>query len=189
MPIKPRREDLYKILDKDEKTVNTFGQFFFVKTATWDKSGDLRNVRITDDTHLQVITQTYFYSQDTGISLYPTQYKQPTIFYDDKCCLVNIPSKNYTYDKSYMTGKKSIYDLVWLNYIKERYDKNNKIITCYLKLSQYDFANFKFSDFIKINNQIYIINKIYDYNPATTYTTKVELITIQDLKGYTTNNL
>ena len=176
-------------LDKDEKVVNTFGQFFFVKTATWDKSGDLRNVRITDDTHLQVVTQTYFYSQDTGISLYPTHYKQPTLFYDDKCCLVNIPSKNYTYDKSYMTGKKSIYDLIWSKYIKERYDKNNKIITCYLKLSQYDFANFKFSDFIKINNQIYIINKIYDYNPATTYTTKVELITIQDLKGYTTNNL
>ena len=176
-------------LDKDEKVVNTFGQFFFVKNATWDKSGDLRNIKITDDTHLQVVTQTYFYSQDAGISLSPTQYKQPTIFYDDKCCLVNIPSKNYTYDKSYMTGKKSIYDLIWLNYIKERYDKNNKIITCYLKLSQYDFANFKFSDFIKINNQIYIINKIYDYNPATTYTTKVELITIQDLKGYTTNNL
>ena len=176
-------------LDKDEKVVNTFGQFFFVKNATWDKSGDLRNVKITDDTHLQVVTQTYFYSQNAGNSLSPTQYKQPTIFYDDKCCLVNIPSKNYTYDKSYMTGKKSIYDLIWLNYIKERYDKNNKIITCYLKLSQYDFANFKFSDFIKINNQIYIINKIYDYNPATTYTTKVELITIQDLKGYTTNNL
>lgn len=176
-------------LDKDEKVVNTFGQFFFVKNAAWDKSGDLRNVKITDDTHLQVVTQTFFYSQDAGISLSPTQYKQPTLFYDDKCCLVNIPSKNYTYDKSYMTGKKSIYDLIWLNYIKERYDKNNKIITCYLKLSQYDFANFKFSDFIKINNQIYIINKIYDYNPATTYTTKVELITIQDLKGYTTNNL
>lgn len=176
-------------LDKDEKVVNTFGQFFFVQNATWDTSGDLRNVRITDDTHLQVVTQTYFYSQDAGKSLFPTQYKQPTIFYDDKCCLVNIPSKNYTYDKSYMTGKKSIYDLIWSNYIKERYDKNNKIITCYLKLSQYDFANFKFSDFIKINNQIYIINKIYDYNPATTYTTKVELITIQDLKGYTTNTL
>ena len=176
-------------LDKDEKVVNTFGQFFFVKNATWDKSGDLRNVKITDDTHLQVVTQTFFYSQNAGISLSPTQYKQPSLFYDDKCCLVNIPSKNYTYDKSYMTGKKSIYDLIWLNYIKERYDKNNKIITCYLKLSQYDFANFKFSDFIKINNQIYIINKIYDYNPATTYTTKVELITIQDLKGYTTNNL
>lgn len=176
-------------LDKDEKVVNTFGQFFFVKNAAWDKSGDLRNVKITDDTHLQVVTQTFFYSQDAGISLSPTLYKQPTLFYDDKCCLVNIPSKNYTYDKSYMTGKKSIYDFIWLNYIKERYDKNNKIITCYLKLSQYDFANFKFSDFIKINNQIYIINKIYDYNPATTYTTKVELITIQDLKGYTTNNL
>lgn len=176
-------------LDKDEKVVNTFGQFFFVKNAAWDKSGDLRNVKITDDTHLQVVTQTFFYSQDAGISLSPTLYKQPTLFYDDKCCLVNIPSKNYTYDKSYMTGKKSIYDLIWLNYIKERYDKNNKIITCYLKLSQYDFANFKFSDFIKINNQIYIINKIYDYNPATTYTTKVELITIQDLNGYTTNNL
>lgn len=176
-------------LDKDKNVVNTFGQFFFVQNAPWDKSGDLRNVKITDDTHLQVVSQTYFYSQDAGIKLNPTQYKQPTLFYGDKCCLVNIPSKNYTYDKSYMTGKKSIYDLIWLNYIKERYDKNNKIITCYLNLTQYDFANFKFSDFIKINNQIYIVNKIYDYNPATTFTTKCELITIQDLDGYTTNNL
>lgn len=176
-------------LDKDKNVVNTFGQFFFVQNAPWDKSGDLRNVIISDDTNLQVVSQTYFYAQDAGTTLKPTQYKQPTLFYGDKCCLVNIPSKNYTYDKSYMAGKKSIYDLIWLNYIKERYDKNNKIITCYLNLTQYDFANFKFSDFIKINNQIYIVNKIYDYNPAITFTTKCELITIQDLDGYTTNNL
>lgn len=175
--------------DKDNKVVNTFGEFWFVNTTKWDSSNYLRNVRITDDTYLQTSTQTYFYSQDAdSSSLFPEYYKQPTLVKKDCLCLVNVPSKNYTYDSSYFSGVKSIYTQYWENYINERYNKNNKLITCYLKLSQFDFSNFKFNKFIQIGNQVYVVNKIYDYNPATSDSTKVDLINIQDLNGYTKIN-
>jgi hypothetical protein len=39
-----------------------------------------------------------------------------------------------------------------------------------------------------IENQLYFVNKIYDYNADSLEPTKVDLITIQDIGGYTRNN-
>lgn len=175
--------------DKDNKVVNTFGDLFFVQTKTWDSSPYLRKVRITDDTYLQTSTQTYFYSQDAdSSSLFPNYYKQPTLVKNGCLSLVNVPAKNYTYDDSYFSNVKSIYSQFWSNYINERYNTNNKLITCYLRLTQFDFSNFKFNKFIQLGNQVFVINKIYDYNPAATDSTKVDIINIQDMNGYTKIN-
>ena len=57
-------------------------------------------------------------------------------------------------------------------------------MTCYLKLTPTDFAKFKFSDFVKIGNVIYFVNKIYDFNIESNGTTKVDLISVQDINGY-----
>ena len=62
------------------------------------------------------------------------------------------------------------------------------MVTCYLKLTPSDYANFDFNHFITIENQLYMVNKIYDYDITNDESTKVDLITIQDIKGYTTNN-
>ena len=48
--------------------------------------------------------------------------------------------------------------------------------------------NFSYGNFIKIDNQIYFVNKIYDYDITSAEPTKVDLITIQDISGYTSNN-
>ena len=57
----------------------------------------------------------------------------------------------------------------------------------FLRLTPYDI-NFKYNNFVKIENQLYMVNKIYDYNIDENTSTKVDLITIQDLKGYTDSN-
>ena len=57
-----------------------------------------------------------------------------------------------------------------------------------MKLTPYDIANFEYNNFVKIENQLYMVNKIYDYQIDENQTTKVDLITIQDIKGYTNNN-
>ena len=57
-------------------------------------------------------------------------------------------------------------------------------MTCYLRLSQTDFVNFKFSNFVKIGNMLYFVNKIYDFNVESNGTTKVDLISVQDINGY-----
>ena len=62
------------------------------------------------------------------------------------------------------------------------------IVTCYLNLKNSDWAYFDFNKFIKIDNQLYFVNKIFDYNPTSNEPTKCELITIQDIKGYIKDN-
>ena len=51
-------------------------------------------------------------------------------------------------------------------------------------MSPSDFINFEYKNFVKINDVIYIVNKIYDYDVTTNKSTKVDLITIQDLSAY-----
>ena len=84
------------------------------------------------------------------------------------------------------TNATAIYDNVWKKYVNERYNKHNKMVTCYIYMTPSDFIDFKFSDFIRIENQLYIVNKIYDFNAVSNQKVKVDLITVQDITGYTT---
>jgi len=59
-------------------------------------------------------------------------------------------------------------------------DKNSRIITAYFDLTPLDISQFRFSDLIFFtfdgNDGYYRVNKIFDYDPSITNTTKVELI-------------
>lgn len=103
-------------------------------------------------------------------------------------CMFNKPLESYVYDDDYYDNCKGIYDIFWAKYIAERYNTQNKIVTCYLDITPQDYAGFEFNHFITIENQLYMINKIYDYDITNNESTKVDLITIQDIEGYTTNN-
>lgn len=78
-----------------------------------------------------------------------------------------------------------VFTSVWQNYLDERYNTNNKLVSCYLDIKPFDYCNFEFNNFIKIDNQLYFVNKIYDYDITSNSPTKVDLITVQDLNGYT----
>lgn len=174
--------------DKDKKNVNIFGGLAFYKgISEFDDSLDLRNVKITDDTDLQISTQTYFYTQvgqkDRYIDV--TTYPLLDISYSSDLSTYITPVENYSYQSE--TGNKGLYDNFWKHYLDERYNIQNKIVTCYVYIKPNEFADFKFNKFVKINNQLYFVNKIYDYDIDTTTPTKVDLITVQDIEGYTKN--
>ena len=175
--------------DKDKKYVDVFGQFYFFRGLADFSTEELlymRSVEITDDTTLQTSTNTFFYSQgysSTSCSTYPML----DILYGDNMCLFNIPKTNYTYLNNY-EGKKTIYSNFWQKYIDERYNVQNKKITCYINLKPGDYNQFEFNKLVKLENQLCIVNKIYDYDITSSAPTKVDLITIQDITGYTTNN-
>lgn len=175
--------------DKDKKNVNVFGSMLFYNgLKPFDTTSNLRPVKISDDTILQLSLQKYFYSQDTNVIPVST-YPLLDIVCEENLCTYTIPQENYTYLKdSYNSNTNGIYKNFWENYLNERYNKQNKIVTCYLRLTPYDIANFQYNNFIKIENQLYMVNKIYDYQINENQTTKVDLITIQDIKGYTDNN-
>lgn len=179
--------------DSDGKYVDQFGGFYlYNSTAHFDTAETLnmRAVKITDDTPFQNANNTYFYSQDQN-SINVTTYPRLDIVYnmplgEKRMCVFGKPLLNYTYNTTAYNNARDIYTMIWKKYVEERYNRNNKIVTCYIHLTPYDYINFKFNDFIKIENQLYVVNKIYDYDAVTNQKVKVDLITVQDITGYTT---
>lgn len=147
----------------------------------------MRPVFITDDTKLQSLNQVFFYTQKGQEGKYIRSEYYPVLDIVDghNLCTFATPSANYTYVKGSYDNKNGIYKNFWENYLNERYNIQNKIVTCYLYLTPYDIANFQYNNFVKIQNQLYMVNKIYDYNIETSEPTKVDLITITDITGYT----
>lgn len=107
---------------------------------------------------------------------------RPAIYYT---CLWTLPKKNYTAQADYFSRLRGgVFERFWQTYLNERYNTQNKKVTTYVRLSPSDFINFDFSQFWKIGNQIYIVNKIYDYDITSDKPTKVDLITVQDINAY-----
>lgn len=174
--------------DKDNKTKDVFGSMlFFNANRVFDNTNGLRSVSITDDTDFQTYNQTYFYTQNGQEGRYIKSQKYPEldIVYDKQLCTFATPLENYTYKANRYNNRTGIYENFWKNYLDERYNVQNKIVTCYIYLKPSDYINFSFNKFVKINNQIYMVNKIYDYDITSSAPTKVDLITIQNIEGYT----
>jgi hypothetical protein len=104
-------------------------------------------------------------------------------------CLFNCPNEDFTEKKDVSAAKGNyIYDLCWRDFINERYNSNNKKVTAYFNLSVVDYQSFNFNKFILFNNQLFVVNKIVDFNPNSYDTTKVELIQVSDINGYVGQN-
>lgn len=104
-------------------------------------------------------------------------------------CLYNCPNDDYSKSKAITDAKDNyVYDICWRNYINERYNSNNKKLTCYIKLTPYEFQEFNFNKFIVIDNQLFMLNKIIDFN-ITDKITKVEMVQVTDPKEYMTQKL
>lgn len=175
--------------DKEGKFIDNFGtMYFFCGLSSWDDDERLalRGGSITDDTHFQLNYNLYFYNQITSDRVNVNTYPHLDIVYGNNLCTFTAPAENYTYLNNY-SNKHGIYDNFWSEYINERYNVQNKLITCYLWITPIDYYNFNFNKFIMIKNQLYFVNKIYDYDMTSLTPTKVDLITIQDIAGYTNN--
>ena len=175
--------------DKDKKFVNTFGSFYFhngLRNFDTDPKLALCSVKITDDSDYMKFNKKYFYLQGavSTLSTSCTTYPDLDIINDVNLCLFAAPKKVFTYNGDY-SYKNGIYNNLWENYIDERYNIQNKKVTCYVNLKPEDYMNFDFNKFIKIGNQIYMVNKIYDYNVTSNNPTKVDLITVQNIGAYT----
>lgn len=166
--------------DNDNNYVSQKGAFFYPERQ---KSDLALPVRIDDDTTSQLSSDKFYTTWKNYIS--SNFITGVSVIKNNKSCLINTPKEVYTYSSNMFDNIKSIYDIYWDTYIKERYNKQNKLVTCYVKLSPMDFISFDFNKFWKIGNQIYAVNKIYDYDITSDGLTKVDLITIQDPTAYT----
>lgn len=170
--------------DDDNKLQDNFGTFYLdagiVDFDTEDRLY-LRSNIITDDSQNMIGTGKYVYNQYSN-QIKTTKYHQLSTFIGKYMITYTVPSYTFCYQD--YKGKVGLYETFWQNYLQERYDVQNKIVTCYLRLKNSDWNNFDFNKFVKIDNQLYFVNKIFDYNPSSNEPTKCELITIQDVNGY-----
>lgn len=97
--------------------------------------------------------------------------------------LFNKPAEYY-YKGNYNYAQY-IYDLFWRRFIDERYSVQNKKLTCYVYLTPAEYKGINFREFVKIGNNLYHINKVYDYDFDTNSPVKVELCQVWDVSAYT----
>lgn len=81
-------------------------------------------------------------------------------------------------------GEGTIYNRFWANYLRDRFDKDTKTLTCYVDLSINDIQQDLFRKFIFINDTCWVLNKISGFNPLTPGPTKVELVKVKDINNY-----
>ena len=97
--------------------------------------------------------------------------------------------ENPSYDISYAPCDYYAYDIknytsnnLYTNFWRRTFAQINqgKILTAYFILNEEDIFKLKLSDKIKVNNAIWYINQIIDYNANGVQLTKVELLSVED---------
>mgnify|MGYP003439602663 FL=1 len=94
---------------------------------------------------------------------------------------------NFGYNSRYYYGgnypfyitENTLYNKYYKEYVDEVSDNNTKYLICYLKLNSYDISNLKFRRLYYINNNLYRLQSIDDYDPLTGDTTKVTFIKVK----------
>ena len=84
---------------------------------------------------------------------------------------------------TYTTDFDCIYDKCWRDYLKDLYDVNTKLVTCYVRLQGKPNPSM-LRKWYWYDNAIWRINRIIDWNIGSYDPTKVEFIKVQDVENY-----
>ena len=72
----------------------------------------------------------------------------------------------------------NLFNGYWSDYIAEITDKDSKVLTCNVKLTDMDIYGLDFSKLIYIDGSLWRLNKVSDYNPSVDDTTKCEFLKV-----------
>lgn len=172
--------------DEDGKYLaDNFGTFYFYNgIQPFDTSVDGRSVYISDDSNLQMVQETYCYSSQDIVKT--DNYVELSPLKDSNMLTYTTPSRTFSVNK--YDNTVGLYENFWQPVIEEKYNKNTKQITCYVNLSTKDWNDFSFNNFVQIDNQLCVVNKIYDYSLTDNSLIKVDLLTVNDIDAYKRNN-
>lgn len=194
----------YIINKKNESTANVNDCFFFrLPSRPWDTTINVRpngtssNVWITDDSLLELRNNKFSY-QDiwwTGgfdirvfdavaVDAWPVLSKYYTSETGSYCLHYSSPAEDYFNPDVITRNDNDLYNSRWKKMIEEIYNEQNKKVTLYAWLDSNDYRNITNGRFIRIENVIYFVNKIVDYNLTIHKPTKLELIQIFNLNSY-----
>ena len=89
---------------------------------------------------------------------------------------------NPKFEKKDFDSNACIFDRYWSDYINDVFDKNTKVIDCYVFLDEMPVDALR--KFYLINNSLWTIQEITDYNYKSKEPTKVKLIRVKNKYNY-----
>ena len=181
--------------DDNGSSANISGAFYFnvgrqavsPNLEVPDSNGNY-SVRITDDSDYQIKNNNYLWSWFSPYQL--TQYFPAisTFSPNNQYSIHFEAPKEYYFNRQTVgdvSNTKYIYPTFWKKYIDERYNIQNKVLTAYFYLKPEDVMKYKFNKFVKVDNLLYLPNKIVDFDVNGKTSTKVELVQVYDITAYT----
>ena len=153
----------------------------------WDTNGDYV-VAVSDDTEHMIQTQEYCWNicGENIVNCYALpDVSTISKLYNNKRYSVHFESPKEYFFETPDGDINYIYHSFWENYINERYCSQNKKLTAYVYISIDEFKDIDFREFIKIDNILYHIDKIYDFNYNSDAPVKMDLVQVWNLSAYT----
>lgn len=97
-----------------------------------------------------------------------------------------MPKEVYVVNKNEYTNATGIYEKHWKRWLDEIHNRDCKKVTCYVNLTLTDWLYFQFNHFVRIDKQLYFVNKISDFDASGNNTcTQVELLRVTNLNNWT----
>ena len=87
-------------------------------------------------------------------------------------------------DESYPSSI-ALYPRFWSNYISELYNARTQVMTAWFNLTLTDVLEYEFKDFVIVNNRLWHVNKIIDFDLTGETLTKCELVEVHDMDAWT----
>lgn len=95
-----------------------------------------------------------------------------------------VPKENYFGEVKY-EDSSTIYSRFWERYFNDRYDVNTKKVECNVNLLGLDVTKENLRNIYYFSNCYWVLNKITNYDPCSTETTKCEFIKVNNVSNYT----
>lgn len=94
---------------------------------------------------------------------------------------LNCPNLSYsTY------GGVTIYERMWQAYLRDRYDADTRVVTCYVDMQGMQVSEELLRKFYTFDNSIWVLNKIINYSVTTIAPVQCEFIKVNDMANYLT---
>lgn len=171
-----------------------------ISINNWYLRGENSNIvtTIIDETPAMIINDTQCYISDllwrevyeANMPVFTTAAKYNAVSFPDNTttygCFFNTPNVDYTSQQLFKdTLNSNIYEYCWKDWLNESLNIQNKKLTAYIRLTQSDYNDFNFNNLVHIDNQLFRVNKIMDYNIGSTDSTKCELVQVNNPNNLT----
>lgn len=147
-----------------------------------------QKLRITDDLQAMVGQSLFCWTASGGDerSTYPSMSRLKTstngrVYSLDfsKPQLLYYPATDANYPP-----EATIYRRFWDRYLNERLTSDTRVMTCYVYITEAEFSTWRFNTFVKIQNTLWHVNKIENFDALRQQSTKVQLVRVNDINAY-----